>query len=110
MTEPLIGVASSLGLSRASYATVAMIAERVADGEADIALELLAELEVDVAAVRRHLVMDCRARGFSWGEIGSMLGCSGAAAHKKYGAWDTAVTAGGHNLTRSRGFEKGGSS
>lgn len=40
--------------------------------------------ELQVANVRRALVVEGRAAGFSWAEVGSALGVSGAEAESRY--------------------------
>lgn len=103
--EPaLVSRGEALGLSISGrMANIGRYATYDTNNDGEIALRDLAEIDADIETVRRHIVLQLRARGRSWAEIGTALGVSGAAAHKKFSPWDTAVVAGGNNLTRTKG-------
>lgn len=107
MTDALIGLAESLGLSSAATThRVADLAAMVENGDADIALELIVDISRDLDVIRQQAVLRLRAAGFSWAEIAAMLEISAAAVHKRFGSLDPAVVRGGNNLTRTKGIAR----
>lgn len=67
-------------------ATVARLSHSVEADNTLSALLTLGTVRRDVADLERALVADLRARGYSWGTIGSALGTTRQAAWERFGA------------------------
>lgn len=76
------------------------------DAEISQVFRRLGQAQLAVDRLTEHAVQQARLGGMSWTEVGASLGTSSQAAHKRFRHLDTAVVAGGNNLTRTRGFTK----
>lgn len=104
MDDVLFDLAGSLGLFPESISDAI---NRVQLGRYEDALYRLRAAEQSAELLRVYVVQALRRDGRTWAEIGPMLGVSAQRAHQVYSSVDTAVIAGGNNLTRSRGYKKG---
>lgn len=85
MTEPLLTLGESLGLSLPGrMALLDRFGSYAANRDADLALRDLALIRQDVEVMTAHVVKQLRAQHASWADIGNALGITQQAAHKRF--------------------------
>lgn len=71
-------------VAKASMRFARALARRAEEGDTE-ALEGLAELAVIVEEATRTAAVNLHACGYSWADVGAILGVSRQAAHKRFG-------------------------